>query len=491
MNRRLPIAKKLLVMVLTTSAILSTLMTVAQIIFEYKEKQSQQADVIAGLETGLLPSVGQRVWDYDFSSIPDQFRGLMKNLDIARIKLETSTGKIVFDESRPDFKPQFPINIEMPVVFDDQGNKVKVATLSVQFFSDRIIAEIRFHFLTLFVFNLIKTAIVSLVLITIFRRTVTNPILEIVDYFEKADVNKTKSDHQLTIHRKGPEDEITDLVGYIVAHERQLKELQSAQQNKIQSQERALEESDEKLKEEKARSEMSARLAHMAEMASGIAHEINNPLAIIQGYFGVAKMECKKPAPDLTAVQGYLVKGEQSVTRAAKIVSSLRDFARDPANDPISRVTIRQILDDLPALIGMKIKTTGVDFTINNLCPDDVEVDCRKVAVDQALYALINNSLEAVKSQHSGWIRVESAIKGSRVEISIVDSGKGIAPDVAAKMFQPFFTTKDVGQGAGLGLAMAQGVFTHHGGELYYDKLSPNTCFKIVMPVAAATMKSA
>jgi C4-dicarboxylate-specific signal transduction histidine kinase len=104
---------------------------------------------------------------------------------------------------------------------------------------------------------------------------------------------------------------------------------------------------------------------------------------------------------------------------------------------------------------------------------------------------LINNSLEAVKSQQGGWIRVESAMKGGRVEISIVDSGKGIAPDVAAKMFQPFFTTKDVGQGAGLGLSMAQGVFTHQGGELYYDKSSPNTCFKIVMPVAAATMKSA
>jgi len=80
---------------------------------------------------------------------------------------------------------------------------------------------------------------------------------------------------------------------------------------------------------------------------------------------------------------------------------------------------------------------------------------------------------------------------GEMVQISIIDSGTGISPDVAAKIMQPFFTTKEVGKGTGLGLSVSQALIKGHGGSLVFDSSHPNTCFRVVLPKFQDEVKKA
>jgi len=120
----------------------------------------------------------------------------------------------------------------------------------------------------------------------------------------------------------------------------------------------------------------------------------------------------------------------------------------------------------------------------------DIEIECRSVEISQVFLNLINNAADAIRDLDQKWIAVEATVKNNMLEIRLTDSGKGIEPEIAVKMMQPFFTTKPVDQGTGLGLSISSGIIEEHRGRLWLDDEASNTSFVFQVPVASDTPKN-
>ena len=486
LSKRLPIAKKLLMMVLTTSAVMSTLLTCAQILFEYSEKKSELNSVIKGIESSLLPGIARLMWDFDLGNIAPPFDNLLNSVDLARVKITNIDGKVILEKSKPDFTPEFPIAVEFPIIYKDNVTTETVGRVQMEFYSDRILKEIRFHFITLLGFNLVKTLIVALILIQLFARVVTKPLTGIVKYLEKSKALPEGAEpSELSINRGSTSpDEISDLIDFVSSREKQVFALQQKLREKIEIQTKELEETDHALKQERIRAEMNARMAQMAEMASGVAHEINNPLAIIGGYLYAIRLTLKKPEHTEAAILKSVDKAEKTTERIAKIVSGLRSFARDASQDPMEMAAINDMVQNTLNLLETKIRGHGVNIELINNCPAGLYINCRATQIIQTMVSLVSNAFDAVKSNENAWIKIHVSTRDRNVVIQVTDSGQGIPDDVSQKIFEPVFTTKQVGQGSGLGLSVGIGIAKDHGGDIHYVKGSANTTFEFVLPIA-------
>lgn len=224
----------------------------------------------------------------------------------------------------------------------------------------------------------------------------------------------------------------------------------------------------------------SSRMMSLGEMAGGIAHEINNPLAVIKGK--IEQVRRKYLAGDLEVEKLLLQfeKMEESVERISKIVSGLRTFSRESSDESMTPTPVQKIIDDTVELCMEKFKNHGIDLKI----PANIQADleCRSSQISQILMNLLNNSLDSIESLHEKWIHIDIQETAEEISFLVTDSGHGIPLAIADKIMQPFFTTKDIGKGMGLGLSISQGIASAHQGKLIYDQHHPNTRFIITLP---------
>ena len=171
---------------------------------------------------------------------------------------------------------------------------------------------------------------------------------------------------------------------------------------------------------------------------------------------------------------------QKMVDRISKIISGLRLFARDGSNDGMKQFYIHKMLDEVRSLTGTKLHNRGIQFEIE--CPQDLAVWWNEVQLSQVLINLINNSVDAIDVQKDKWIRIRTEVRHQDIYISVTDSGPGIEPAVARKMFQPFFTTKELGKGTGLGLSIAHGIIKSHGGVIELDDKHNYTKIYFTLP---------
>lgn len=222
----------------------------------------------------------------------------------------------------------------------------------------------------------------------------------------------------------------------------------------------------------------SSKMAALGEMAGSIAHEINNPLAVISGYTQQIRRQVSDFPQVAEKIEKQVTKIDAMVLRISKIILGLRSFARDGSHDPMEPVSLSTLIEDTIPLAETKIKSKGVSLSVH-LPPNPIMVSIQRIQMSQVLVNLLNNALDAVESLPEKWIRIEATSRGELVEISVTDSGTGIPSAVREKLMQPFFTTKAHGRGTGLGLSISRGIVEKHGGEFFYDVDSSNTRFVI------------
>ncbi|MGE5086723.1 MAG: ATP-binding protein [Bacillota bacterium] len=235
------------------------------------------------------------------------------------------------------------------------------------------------------------------------------------------------------------------------------------------------------LKEQEEKILVSSRLASLGEMAAGIAHEINNPLTIINGYVSVLRKNLQqKGLGDDAEINRRVESIESTVQRIAKIVRGLRSYAHGAHDGELVPVSVDTIIDDTLAFCYDRFKNEGIKLVVR-VEPGTV-VRCRSHQISQVLLNLLNNSCDAVQSSQDKRVTVEAHKVGDGVEVSVSDSGPGIPFERREKIMQPFYTTKEVGKGVGLGLSISQGIMQAHGGKIYLDQESPQTRFVFWIP---------
>ena len=224
------------------------------------------------------------------------------------------------------------------------------------------------------------------------------------------------------------------------------------------------------------------KLAAVGEFAAGLGHEINNPLAIISGSAGILSAEFESDtAPDADWVIDELKKIEDTALRIRSISDGLKTLTRRDDETPRVRVRVSEILRQTGHICEPLLRSSGVRFEVE--VSDDLEVVTNPVQVEQVLVNLISNALHAVEDLEDPWISIQGARAGSgMVRVRVSDAGHLTDPDVIERMLDPFFTTKDVGEGTGLGLSVSQALMEGLGGALTFDAAAKNTTFHLDIP---------
>jgi PAS domain S-box-containing protein len=227
----------------------------------------------------------------------------------------------------------------------------------------------------------------------------------------------------------------------------------------------------------------SARLSALGMMAGGVAHEINNPLAIIHAIASdlTEIAEEGSVTPQVVARKSAIIR--QTVERVAKIVRSMRQISREGIGDPFRPTPLAKIVAETLEICRAKFMANGVELVLPHAIPD-VNVPCREVQIAQALLNLLQNAFDAVLDQEGErWVRLEVQNGDHSVALSVTDSGPGIPPELRSRIGEPFFTTKPVGKGTGLGLSLSKTIAEDHGGNLAYSEDHGRTRFSLVLPV--------
>ncbi|HKN88635.1 MAG TPA: PAS domain S-box protein [Nitrospiraceae bacterium] len=228
--------------------------------------------------------------------------------------------------------------------------------------------------------------------------------------------------------------------------------------------EKALSRSLQELRDKQEQLVQAAKLASLGEVATGVAHEINNPLNNIGLFVGNVLDTVREGPIDRQQVARNLAAAIEQTKKAATIVEHLRTFGRR-ASAPFEPVNLNRIVQASVSLIEAQFRVRNIDLTLD-LSPHDPLVMGNSIQLEQVFINLLANARDAVERAPSKIIRIESTSHGPHVEVRVRDTGIGIPADAQSRIFDPFFTTKEVGKGTGLGLSISYGIIKEHQGEI-------------------------
>ncbi|MGB3092118.1 MAG: ATP-binding protein [Candidatus Zixiibacteriota bacterium] len=221
------------------------------------------------------------------------------------------------------------------------------------------------------------------------------------------------------------------------------------------------------------------RLATIGQLAAGVAHELNEPLGNALGFAQLAK---KCPGLPEQAEQD-VEKAVLASLRAREVIKKLMLFARRMPPKK-TQVNLNQLVEEGLYFLESRCAKEGIEL-VRSLSPDLPEITADPGQLTQVLVNLVVNAVQAMPD--GGKLTVETHVGDGYISLAVEDTGVGMSDKVAQKIFMPFFTTKDVDQGTGLGLAVVHGIVTSHGGSIKVDsKVGRGTRFEVKLPLAGA-----
>lgn len=222
-----------------------------------------------------------------------------------------------------------------------------------------------------------------------------------------------------------------------------------------------------------------SKYAELGLMSAGIAHEINNPLAVIQAKTSQLLRLYRDPSKSKELGEGL----EQILFTSERInrtIQGIREFVHQDENAQHSSFSMEELINSVLSFCGQRLKNHGINLRLYGV--ENLMVTGNKIQLEQILLNLINNSFDAIEFLPEKWIEVSAENKDGKIRLFFKDSGAGIPVEFVDKIMEPFFSTKDLSKGTGMGLSLARGIAEQHGGDLSYVKDSTHTTFLLELP---------
>lgn len=221
----------------------------------------------------------------------------------------------------------------------------------------------------------------------------------------------------------------------------------------------------------------SSKLTALGEMSAWISHEINTPLTIISGSIGLLEKALDHPESFPKRIEAI----KTAVKRIITIIGGLKTFGRISETRYVQRLELSRIVKASLLYSGIKASQHGIGISLDLKSESPIHGDENEIG--QVVLHLVKNAIDAVKNlPQEKWIRIELTEDEKSVVLKVKDSGRPIPPEVQEKLYEPFFTTKDIGEGTGLGLSIAKGILDEHHATIHLLRDQPHTCFETRFP---------
>jgi two-component system NtrC family sensor kinase len=228
----------------------------------------------------------------------------------------------------------------------------------------------------------------------------------------------------------------------------------------------------------------------MGKMATSVAHEVNNPLAIISEKTGwcmdLLEEEEFQQSGNVAEFRRSLQKIEEHVERAKKVVHSMLGFARrmEPRTEDVD---INQVIDQTISLLENYARTSNIDIQ-TDLASDLPIIASNQAQLQQVFLNLVSNAIDAIGN--GGSIEVSTRQLDGDIHVDVTDNGPGMSSEMQRKIFEPFYTTKSGGKGTGLGLWVSLGIVEKMGGTITVEsKVGEGSTFTVKLPVVVPEKK--
>ncbi len=238
---------------------------------------------------------------------------------------------------------------------------------------------------------------------------------------------------------------------------------------------------EDELERQKSMSMQNARLASIGQLASGVGHEINNPLAIINGYLAIARDRLEDRGALDPELRDLFQKINGASSRIANIVRGLKTFAKSDGGQHRS-FDLGEMMQETVSIMREMFQKDAIDFRLEVPAATWV-IHGNRERMQQALVNLMSNARDAVRGRLLPYICVRLLPSGDWLRITVSDNGGGIPERIRNRIFDPFFTTKEVNYGTGIGLSLVDSILKEHGGSVDFETTDDlGTTFTLILP---------
>jgi len=322
---------------------------------------------------------------------------------------------------------------------------------------------------------------ITLVVTTVMLRLVTRPIQQLTAAARRISAGDRAA--EVVLRRR---DELGELAAAFNKMVADLRAATAAEQSRASQLAEALEQvnqAHEELRRTQAQLAQSGRLASIGQLASGVAHEINNPLSVVLTYAVLVDEKIAGMPPEqqqqLEGIHAQLGRIKLGAERCKAIADNLLAFSRQSGGEKME-VAVHEVVTRTFDLLGASLSRARIRVVRD--VPEELMVWGHASQLQQVLTNLALNAVQAMGSEGELTVRAFAPGDGTTA-IEVQDTGPGIATEHLDRIFDPFFTTKPVGQGTGLGLSIVYGIVTAHGGTIVVDsRPGRGALFRITLP---------